>query len=292
MRRITVLLNARAGRREPEAIDRVADAFRAVGCDADIRPTAGESITSAAARAVHDGAEVIVCGGGDGSISAAAVGLAGTRSALGVLPLGTLNHFAKDMGIPLDLGGAVNAIAAGRTTEVDVGELSGRTFINNVSIGMYATVVAERAAMQRAGRAKWPAQGLAVLRVWRRYQRLPVVLRTGQRQERVRTPFVFVGNNEYQLSGLELGGRTALTGGRLHVCMAPGMSQRGVARMIVAAVFSDVCSLDAFESFTTPAVTIDVGARRIHASIDGEAVLVDNPLTFGIRPRALRVVVP
>ena len=108
----------------------------------------------------------------------------------------------------------------------------------------------------------------------------------------MRTPFVFVGNNEYQLGGIELGGRRALAGGRLHVCMAPGMSRAGVARMIIAAVFGDVCTLDGFESFTAPAVTLDAGAARLTATIDGEVAVFDNPLTFGVRPRALRVIVP
>jgi diacylglycerol kinase family enzyme len=156
--------------------------------------------------------------------------------------------------------------------------------------------------MQRIGRGKWLAHGLAALRVWRRYQRLRVDVRRGReeggikREERssviVRTPFVFVGNNEYQLSGLELGGRKDLAGGRLQVCMAPGMSRGGVARMIVAAVFGDVCTLEGFDSFTASAVGLDAGVVRLQASIDGEPVTLGNPLTFRIRPQALRVIVP
>ena len=103
---------------------------------------------------------------------------------------------------------------------------------------------------------------------------------------------MFVGNNEYQLSGLELGARKTLAGGRLHVCMAPGMSRPGVARMIIAAVFGDVRNLDGFESFTAPSVTLDAGIARLQASIDGEVVTLSNPLTFRIRSRALRVIVP
>jgi diacylglycerol kinase family enzyme len=292
VRAITVLLNARAGGWKSQSVGHIVEAFRAVHCAADIRAVPGDSVAAAAETAVSAGAETVVAAGGDGTVSAVASALAGTRSVLGVLPLGTLNHFAKDLGIPLDLNDAVKAIAAGRATRIDVGELNGRPFINNVSIGMYATVVAQRTALQRAGRAKWMAQALAALRVWNHYQQLRVVLRAGQHEERVRTPFVFVGNNEYQLSGLELGGRTVLTGGRLHVCMAPGMSQRGVAHMIIATVFGHVSRLDAFESFTTPAVTADLGVPRTRAAVDGEVAAVENPLTFGVRPRALQVIVP
>jgi diacylglycerol kinase family enzyme len=141
------------------------------------------------------------------------------------------------------------------------------------------------------------------MRVWRRYRPLRVEVRASKFAVRsnfelppstfaVRTPFVFVGNNEYQLSGLELGGRKVLHAGRLHVCMAPGMSRSGVARLIIEAIFGDVCNLDGFDSFTAAAVTLDTGSARLQASLDGEVVTLDTPLTFRIRPGALRVVVP
>ena len=246
VQRITVLLNNRAGSGDAVPAERVAAVFRTAGCEADIRILDGPAVAAAAADALKGDARVIVAAGGDGTVSAAASVLAATDAVLGVLPLGTLNHFAKDIGVPLDLGKAAESIARGRTVTVDVGDLNGRSFINNSSIGMYASLVSERAAMQRIGRGKWLAHGIAAVRVWRRYRRLHVEVRTALQPstfERA-TPFVFVGNNEYQLSGLELGARKTLAGGRLHVCMAPGMSRRGVARMIIAAVFGDVRVLD------------------------------------------------
>ena len=295
--RITVLLNARAGNQNATSVQLVADAFRAAGADVDVRPTEGASIAGEAAAAVTRGSKVVVVAGGDGTVSAAAAALAGSDAALGILPLGTLNHFAKDLGIPQDLGEAARVIAAGRATRVDMGEVNGRLFINNASVGMYARLISERTAMQRIGRRKWLAHALAAVRVWRRYRRLRVEIRTGKGEAgrgkgKVRTPFVFVGNNQYQLSGLELGRRETLDGGRFHVCMAPGMSRGGVVRMIIAAVFGDVSTIEGFESFTAPSVTLDADVGRLEASIDGEAVMFDNPLTFHIRPRVLRVIVP
>ena len=299
--RITVLLNPRSGKQNATPARQVADAFRAAGADVDIRLAEGPAIAREAADAVRRGSRVVVAAGGDGTVSGAAGALAGTDAALGVLPLGTLNHFAKDLGIPTDLGEAARVIVAGRARRVDVGEVNGRLFVNNASIGMYARLVAERAAMQRIGRGKWLAHGLATLRVFREYRRLRVDVRSGKGEagkgegrgsEVVRTPFVFVGNNEYQLSGLELGGRKTLDSGRLHVCMAPGMSRGGVARLVIAAVFGDICTIEGFESFTSAAVSLDAGVARLVASIDGEAVTIDNPLACRIRPRALQVLVP
>ena len=291
-RRIVVFLNPRAGKQGAASIELLAEAFRAVGRDADIRLADGSSIARGAADALEEGANVIVAAGGDGSVSAAASAVAGSDATLGVIPLGTLNHFAKDLGIPLDLAKAAQVIAAGRDAAVDVGEVNGRPFINNASVGMYASLVSQRAEMQQIGRGKWIAHGVAALHVWRRYQRLRVALDVDGTRRTARTPFVFVGNNEYQLSGFELGGRKLLAGGRLHVCMAPGMSRRGVAWLIIAAVFGDVCRLDGFESFSAETVALDAGAGRVQASVDGEVVTLENPLTFRIKPRALRVMVP
>jgi diacylglycerol kinase family enzyme len=291
-RRIVVLLNPRAGKQSAASTEPLSEALRAVGCDADIRLAEGSSIARAAADAVKEGANVIVAAGGDGTVSAAASAIAGTGAALGVIPLGTLNHFAKDLGLPLDFAKAAQVIAAGRDVDVDVGEVNGRPFINNASVGMYASLVSQRTQMEEIGRGKWIAHGVAAVRVWRRYQRLRVTLDVDGARRTARTPFVFVGNNEYQLSGFELGGRKVLAEGRLHVCMAPGMSRRGVARLIIAAVFGDVCRLDGFESFPAEAVALDAGSARLQVSVDGEVVTLENPLTFRIKPHALRVMVP
>ena len=293
VQRITVLLNPRAGTQDDAAVERVTEAFgRARAGEPEIRIVEGPLVRTAVSDALAHGSTILVAGGGDGTVSSVASALVGSDAALGILPLGTLNHFAKDLGVPLDLDEAVRVVAAGRVVRVDVAEVNGRPFINNASVGMYASLIAERQAMQRLGRRKWLAHGLAAARVWRRYHRLHVLLGADGRERPVRTPFVFIGNNEYQLSGLELGGRTTLDAGRLHVCMAPGMPRHQVARMILVAIFGDVRDLEGFESFTASEVTLDGGTPRLRVSLDGEVVTLDNPLTFRVRPRALPVIVP
>jgi diacylglycerol kinase family enzyme len=293
VQRITVFLNPRAGTQNDAAVERVAEGFRrARAGEPEIRSVEGPLVRTAVSDALAHGSTVLVAGGGDGTVSSVASAIVGSDAALGVLPLGTLNHFAKDLGVPLDLDEAIRVVAAGRVVRVDVSEVNGRPFINNASVGMYASLIAERQAMQRLGRRKWFAHGLAAARVWRRYHRLHVLLDADGRERAVRTPFVFIGNNEYQLSGLELGGRTKLDAGRLHVCMAPGMPRHRVARMILAAIFGDVCELEGFEAFTAAEVTLDGGTPRLRVSLDGEVIILDNPLKFRVRPRALPVIVP
>ena len=110
----------------------LAEKFRAQGAEADITlARSGGEMIARARRAVADGAPVVVAGGGDGTINAVASALVGSQTRLGVLPLGTLNHFAKDMNIPLDLDAAVANAVRGKTARVDVGEVNGRIFLNN-----------------------------------------------------------------------------------------------------------------------------------------------------------------
>ena len=274
-------------------MQRVREAFRRAGVtEPDIRIIEGPSVQSAASEALARGSSIVVAGGGDGTVSSVASAIVERDAELGILPLGTLNHFAKDAGVPLDLDDATRTIANGRTVRVDTADVNGRLFINNASVGMYASLTAERLAMQRLGRGRWVAHALAAARVWRRYRRVHVLLGADGRERTVATPFVFVGNNEYQLSGLELGGRKKLDLGRLHVCMAPGMPRRRVARMIMVAIFGDLRRLEGFESFTASEVTLDGGPMRLRVSLDGEVVTLDSPLQFRIRSRALRVIVP
>ena len=107
-------------------------------------------------RVKRNEVDVIVAGGGDGTIHTIAAVLAGTGVPLGILPLGTLNHFAKDLGIPMELHDAVDVVAAARGVNVDVGEVNGIVFINNSSIGVYPYMVLDRERLRRRRRLqKW-----------------------------------------------------------------------------------------------------------------------------------------
>ena len=128
------MLNRRAGSGDAASEERVAAVFHTAGGEADVRIVDGPAVAAAAADAIKGGANVVVAAGGDGTVSAAASAVAATDAALGVMPLGTLNHFAKDIGVPLDLDKAAESIIRGRTVSIDVGDLNGRSFINNSSI--------------------------------------------------------------------------------------------------------------------------------------------------------------
>jgi diacylglycerol kinase family enzyme len=251
----------------------------------------GAELAEATQQAIRQGAGVIAAGGGDGTISTVATVLAGGQAALGVLPLGTLNHFAKDLHIPLPIERAIDTIVDGHTVDVDIGEVNGRTFINNSSLGVYPSIVSERDRQRRKGHRKLVSFVLALMRVWSRYPRIVVTLRDESPARIVRTPFVFVGNGEYALEGINLTRRNSLTGGKLHICLAPDISRLEGVRMVAAALAGRLHQVEYLETFLDTDLHVDV-PRRVAASIDGEVMVLHSPLRYRVRPKALRVIVP
>jgi diacylglycerol kinase family enzyme len=253
----------------------------------------GADAPEAARQAIAAGASAVVAGGGDGTISAVASVLADTTTPLGVLPLGTLNHFAKDVGIPQELEPAVATIVAAHIRTVDVGEVNGRTFLNNASIGIYPDVVVERERLRQLGHWKWVAFAIASGRILRRYRRLVVRLAAGDTIERARTAFLLVGNNQYQVDGLSLGARPRLDGGRLFAYLAPRVHTRDLPKLFALALAGRARQQQALESIAAAALRVETpGVHRLRVALDGEVIEMRAPLNFRVRPRALRVIAP
>ena len=252
----------------------------------------GDDISLVAAGAVSERHRPVVAGGGDGTVNAVAGKLAGTDVVLGVLPMGTLNHFARDVGVPRNLEAAVRNVFAGRVSEVDTGEVNGRIFVNNSGIGFYPHFVRQREELERHGHVKRVAFVLALSAVVRRYFRLRIRAHMDKAEalEQV-TPFLFVGNNRYQTSGLEIGTRLRLDSGRLWVCTAP---RTGRSDWLGAALRTLLGGATDQELNTSEVKEIWVHPEtpRVSVSTDGEVSIMNTPLHYRIRPKALRVVVP
>jgi len=252
----------------------------------------GDDISALAARALGEHRRPVVAGGGDGTVNAVAGKLAGTDTPLGVLPMGTLNHFAKDAGIPLNLAAAVRNLFTGQVTRVDVGEVNGRVFVNNSGVGFYPHFVRQREEQEKHGHVKRVAFMLALRAVVRRYIRLRIKVRMDQADalEHV-TPFLFVGNNRYQTSGLRIGTRSGLDSGRLWVCTAPTLGRRHVITVAMRTLFGGATDQE-LSAFEAQELWVEPGTARVNVSADGEVSIMDAPLHYKIRPRALGVVVP
>jgi diacylglycerol kinase family enzyme len=291
MNRLAVILNASAGSVTDDLPHQIAKHFADRGSSSQLRVVSGAEIAETTRQARREGAEVIAAGGGDGTISTVASVLAGSETAMGVLPLGTLNHFAKDLNIPQQIDSAIDTIVGAHTISIDLGEVNGRTFINNSSLGVYPSIVAERDYELRKGHQKVVALALALVRVWKRYPLIAVTLRDESVARIVRTPFVFVGNGEYLLEGINKTRRKSHTGGKLHICSAPNISRFEGVRMVVAALAGRLHQLEYFESFLETRLDVEV-PRAVSLSLDGEVTTLKSPLGYRTRPKALRVIVP
>jgi len=291
---VQVVINIGAGAVDKEEIvNRLVERYLPIGSRWKVSVARnGPELLKLARCAVRNDYQTIVAGGGDGTVSAVAGVLAGTRKTLGVLPLGTLNHFAKDLQLPLDLDGAMETIMAGRTVQVDVGEVNGRTFINNSSLGLYPRIVKEREKQQQLGWGKWPAFVWAAITVLRRYPLLNVRLSLDGKQLARRTPFVFIGNNEYEMEGFNIGRRACLDKGELSLYITHRTGRLGLLRLAVRALLGGLRNERDFTALRTREIWIETRHRRLHVAFDGETTIMVPPLHYRVRPGALRVIVP
>jgi diacylglycerol kinase family enzyme len=250
-------------------------------------------LTVQARAAVAAGATTVVAAGGDGTVSAVAHALIGAGAALGVLPLGTLNHFARDVGIPLDLDLAVAAIVEGATRRIDTGEVNDRCFINNASIGLYPTLVRDREHQRRLlGRRKYTAMTVSIWRVVRDLPQVRARIEIGERTFERLSPFVFVGNNQYLMRIIPLGTRPRLDGGRLWLYVPAKPWRTGILRLFLFALFRRAHEARDLHALAVTEATIRSRHPRLDVAIDGEVARLRTPLRFRILPQSLRVVVP
>jgi len=293
-RSIAVVLNDSSGKGEcAAAAKRLEEIFGETGAQARITiARSGEELRQAMERAVEDGVHTLAAGGGDGTINTAAQAVVGSPVRLGVIPLGTLNHFAKDLGIPIEVDGAARVILDGRVCPVDVGEVNDCVFLNNSSIGVYPAIVRLRERYQATGRGKWIAALWATLTVLRRNPFLAVRLSAPGEAMVRRTPFVFVGNNEYRMTGLHAASRDRLTAGQLAVYVMNAERRRGLLGLAWSVVLKGVDQVEELELLTVPEATIETRRRRLQVALDGEVLTLESPLHYRIRPSALPVLVP
>jgi diacylglycerol kinase family enzyme len=294
---IVVVLNGRAGRGSSTVGDDLTARFTARGLSAAIiSPTPDADFRPFIRRAL-EGARIAVAAGGDGTVSAVGAAVAGSDTMLGVIPLGTLNHFAKDMKIPMDVDKAIDVIAAGHAARVDVGVVNDVAFLNNSSIGIYPSLVDAREEMRARGRSKWPAFVLAALKVLRTQRRVLVNLDTRAESRRWLTSFLFVGNNAYGVHGLQLAGRERVDAGQLFAYAAPQVRVRDLPRVLLTEwlrlAFRRGTEPGSFRTVSGSRFDIVVrGPSRQAVAIDGEIVTLTQPLQYRSWPRALGVYVP
>ena len=256
---------------------------------ADLRAGAERALR----RANCGDVDAVVVSGGDGSINTVARVFADSGISLGVIPLGTLNHFAKDLKIPISVDDAVGTIAAGETRLVDVGEVNGLVFINNSSIGIYPYLVLDRERQRRRhGLSKWPAMTAAVVKALWHFPLRRLTIRVQNSDAPYRSPCVFVGNNNYTLSGLSLGQRERLDEGQLCLFVARQQRRLELLGLGLRCVLGLVNQAQDLRIVRLTELEVHSRRRRLLISLDGEIEIVQAPLHYRSRLGALKVFAP
>jgi diacylglycerol kinase family enzyme len=288
--RTIVLLNMRARNTAAAQLQgQIQAAFGELDYPATIK-LVRRNLDDAVRRAIQDGFTTVVAAGGDGTIRAVATALihyGGAR--LGVIPVGTFNHFAKTLGLPLDVPGAVQAIAAGRTRPVDAAAVNGRFFINSATLGLHPLFVRRRQRHERR-LGKWLAIPVAAWHAAVAFRAWRFTLHIGRHHEVVTTPFVFIGQNEYQLRQLGLQNLDKQPH-ELFVYVLQCRTRRQLIGLALRGLLGDPADERYFKAYA--AADCQIMARQpLYITLDGELARLKPPLEFTVRPHALEVLVP
>lgn len=295
--RLHTIINARAGSviglDQTALAQRLHGAFEASGHQSTIELVEPVDLVAAVARATTQSPDVIIVGGGDGTVRSAATILKDSRIALGILPLGTLNRLARDLGIPLALEAAASALAAGTIRQIDMAELNGRPFLCNSLLGL--PPIYSRHRQRQRGlplRRRLRGYARALRQILRTRRKLTITLDDGKKRVRRRAISVAVSNNPYADSAGLIPQRPRLDGGELGIYIASHDSGWALALAFLRAMSGKWRSDPKLDA--TTALKIDIHTRRLSLRVanDGEVEIVQTPLRYRTLPGALRVLAP
>jgi diacylglycerol kinase family enzyme len=289
-RPIIVLLNAHARGGQAHRMEAtITAAFEQAGAPVIIR-RARRKLPQAVQEALHEGYTTIVAAGGDGTIRTVAAAVARRGATLGVIPIGTFNHFAKALSIPRTIPEAVAVIVAGHRREVDYGTVNGRFFINSAAMGIHPLFVRRRLAYERHI-GKWLAIPVALIQAFRRFGTWRVTLELPDGHHQLVTPFIFIGNNDYQVEQLGLPSRRFIDDGQLFIYSLECHTRRHLLWLFMRSLLGGLHSEKYFHSFSAKHCRI-VAKGPVHITLDGELVQLKTPLDFKSHPGGLTVLAP
>lgn len=290
------LIVNRAGGAAAAAGDALADtlrqAFAKAGTEIKVHLVDGAEVPDTFRQFAGRGRVVVA--GGDGTIACAAQAARGSDVEIALLPLGTLNHLARDLGIPPDIDAAAQLAVDGEAVSIDVGEVNGHRFVNNASIGVYPRMVRTRDdTRQRMGWPKWLA---TVPAAWHALARLPhhrLHIDMGEGVRPLTTPLLFVGNNRYALDAGEVGRRASLSDAKLSVFAVAHRTRIGLIWFALRTLAGRADrNLDFVMVGDCEELTVSSSGSSIEIALDGEVRRLDSPLKFRIQPGALKMVAP
>ncbi len=284
-RSIEVILNARSGsQRSREACRAIEKVFREADRSFHISVVSGKEIGRVAREKAESDCEVLVAAGGDGTICGVAEVARASGKTLGVLPLGTFNYFAKNLGIPLETEAAARVILEGKTVRAPVLDLDGRLILNNTSIGIHPAVLMKRRQLYRRwGRHQLSAYFSVVLTAFQPAPRLRVRLATDGGEIVRETPLVLVCSNAFQMETFALEGKECLEEGKFALFVARHSGRATIVRLGLRTVLRRLRAEIDYEVICSTEVTIEtLRRRRLRAAVDGELEKLNSPMRFRV----------
>ena len=292
---IEVILNAKSGSQKAEeahaAIEKV---LRASGRRFQISMGGGGDLGELAAKRAAADCEILVAAGGDGTICCVAEAALKAQKTLGVIPLGTFNYFAKNLGIPLEPAEAAQVILDGETVRASVLDLNGRLILNNTSIGIHPAVLLKRRQMYRRwGRNQISAYLSVAMTVFQPPPRLRVRLASDEGEVIRETPLVMICSNAFQMEAFALAGKECLAEGKFALYVARMAGRTTILRLGLRTLLRRLRPGVDYDVICTSDVTIEtLRRRRFRAAVDGELERLESPLRFQIGEQALCVLRP
>jgi len=288
----TLFLNPSSGVKLPPAeVTALTEAAADRGLEV-IRLTRAVNVRQTIRERMQSGQKLFIAAGGDGTINHVVQPLVHTEAILGVVPVGTYNHFAKDLAIPLDWRAALETAVGGATLQVDAGRINDRFFVNNASMGLYPELVSRR---EERGRdyPRWKARMWAAWVTLRKYPHVTVTVETEHHQEVIRTHVFIVSNNSYDLSRIGIDApRATLSEGRLSVYWLPHLQRLQLMRFAAHYLAGRVPEAPGFRSFRTSRMMMQSSRDHLHLGMDGEVFTMETPLVITTVPQSLLVRVP
>ena len=296
--RFAAVLNSEGGTLRTTDLDafskRMTDKLDAAGHSVDIDIVAGKDIASALDKAVaRRNIDVVLVGGGDGTISSAAARMRGKKKALAILPAGTMNLFARGLAIPQSLDAAIEAFANGKVTAVDIASADGEPFVHQFSVGMHAKMIHLRDKMEFGSRlGKIRASARAAYATLGNPPKMDVTLVIGEAEVTARASAIGVTNNLFGEGHLPYADNPA--GGVLGIYLTVARQKGELMKFMLNVARGKWRDNEHVEIHQTDKVQLKIRSRRrkLYAAMDGELVDLKPHTSIEIHPKALKVLVP
>ena len=292
---ICVIMNQASGRKKDAAlVERMQACFdRYPGRFALRTVRKGADITAATEAAIAEGYATIMAAGGDGTICAVTSKLVGSGRNLAVLPLGTFNYFARGLGLPEELDQAIDVAATGSPRPVTLGEVNGKVFLNNASLGVYPAILQQReGTYRRWGRSRLAAHWSVLVTFFKFHRSLSLSVMVDGVPHRTRTPLAFVARSAYQLEQFGLDGADCICDDRFALFLARDGTRWDLLVYALRLAWGDMKAGRDFDLYCGEDVVIETRRRRRLVARDGERERLASPFRFRILKDALNVIAP